>query len=571
MHKRLLIGILFLATVLRFWNLGTYPDAIDEDEMALGYYAYSLVTSGTDEYGNPFPIYFESAGDYKYGLYSYFAVIPVGLFGLNPVTTRSVAAAAGVLSVAVVYFLSREIFNNKKLALITAAVLAIAPTHIHFSRVAYSNILGAFFAMLSVLFLLRYYKKLKLKYLAVSILFFLLGIYAYQAYRIFLPTVFVLISLLFIKKPFKKSVLQAMFISGLAIAIVIISFVPAKSRARSQSVSLLSEQPKLVEYFSEDGISKTPLILTRLVHNKYQSLGFGIAKRYVEYFDPVFLFFESSPTVQRHTTPETGLLYLIEAPLLLIGFMTITRSTKDKKKFVPFILLLASPVAASFVLDTVSTTRAVILTYAFSFFTAYGVYLLISRRRIGKWLLLIVFSLYLANFVYYAHQYLVHKTYHHPWYSDVGLKEMVVKVDTLYNGYDAVVISHGHYIPFLFYNQISPKDFISESNYAPKSLDNGVKVINFNKIYFNMPYECPLAGKENVLYVCFGSQLPANASLVDVIRYKDDQPAIMLVEFSGEEEKAVLPDKVHYSSNVDENFANGLLPQNYPSYWPLPK
>ena len=120
MKIRIVLLILLLATILRFWNLGTYPDAIDEDEMALGYYGYSLLTNGTDEYGNASPLYFESVGDYKYGLYSYFAAIPIGLFGLNPTTTRSVSALAGVLSVLAIYYLSLEIFKNNKLALVTS-------------------------------------------------------------------------------------------------------------------------------------------------------------------------------------------------------------------------------------------------------------------------------------------------------------------------------------------------------------------------------------------------------------------------------------------------------------------
>ncbi len=112
--KNLLLGIFLLALILRFWNLGSYPDAIDEDEMALGYYGYSLLKNSSDEYGNKFPIYFESVGDFKYGLYSYFAALPIKVFGLNATTTRSISAFAGALSVVVVYFLALEIIKDKR-------------------------------------------------------------------------------------------------------------------------------------------------------------------------------------------------------------------------------------------------------------------------------------------------------------------------------------------------------------------------------------------------------------------------------------------------------------------------
>ena len=82
--KRLLLPlILLLAVLLRFWNLANYPQAVDEDEMADGYYAYSLLSNGTDEYGHKFPVYFQSVGDYKYGLYSYITMVSVSLFGLS--------------------------------------------------------------------------------------------------------------------------------------------------------------------------------------------------------------------------------------------------------------------------------------------------------------------------------------------------------------------------------------------------------------------------------------------------------------------------------------------------------
>ncbi|UCG54652.1 MAG: glycosyltransferase family 39 protein, partial [Dehalococcoidia bacterium] len=184
------MGLIFvLALLLRVWNLSNVPEAIDEDEMALGYYGYSLLVNQSDEYGNKFPLYFESAGDYKYGLYSYFAAIPVGLLGLNPFSTRIIAALAGSLSVIAIYYLALEIFNKRKYALLAAFVLAVAPTHIHFSRVAYNNVLGALFAITSIFFLIRWLKKESNKKAVFALLFYLLAILSYQAYRIYMPLV----------------------------------------------------------------------------------------------------------------------------------------------------------------------------------------------------------------------------------------------------------------------------------------------------------------------------------------------------------------------------------------------
>jgi len=48
--KILLIFILLLAFLLRFWQLGYNPPSLDWDEASLGYNAYSLLINCKDEY-----------------------------------------------------------------------------------------------------------------------------------------------------------------------------------------------------------------------------------------------------------------------------------------------------------------------------------------------------------------------------------------------------------------------------------------------------------------------------------------------------------------------------------------
>lgn len=567
MKKKLLIVIFLIAVVLRFWNLAKYPEAVDEDEMALGYYAYSLIHNGTDEYGNKFPIYFESAGDYKYGLYSYLDTVPVALFGLNPFSTRSVAALAGALSVIAIFYLVKEISDNDEIALISAFVLAVSPTHIHFSRVAYNNILGGLFAILSLYYLLRWLKKDGNKQIILTFLFFILSIFSYQAYRVFLPATFFLFFVILFRRFKKAKRNKAIFVVILSFLIVGLSFISPKSRARSQSITSLVNKPELVENFSEDNLAGSSLLVTRIMHNKVTVLSLGFAQRYFSYFDPVFLFSQTSSGVERHSTPEVGLLYLIEAPLLFLGILFSTKLLKDERLYLPYAMLFAAPVGASLVVADTSTTRAVVIVYAYAILVSLGIYYLFRIKRIGKYLLYVVLLLYAANFFYFAHQYLVHKVYHHPWYSDVGLKEMVEKVDSEYSNYQAVVMEDGHYIPYLFYNKVLPTEFIKNSDFAPQALANGVRVKRFEKTYFNMP-DCPAAGKKNVLYVCFGYQVPKYTKIVDVIRFRDGQPAVVLFEFTGEMSKESLPDRVEYLGNTDKRYPTGILPSDYEGFWP---
>src|SRR3989304_5950423 len=86
-NKILLLVIIILATTLRFWRLDLYP-ALNADEAAIGYNAYSLIQTGRDEHGNFWPIHFQSFNDYKPGFYFYLVVPFVKMLGLNEWAVR---------------------------------------------------------------------------------------------------------------------------------------------------------------------------------------------------------------------------------------------------------------------------------------------------------------------------------------------------------------------------------------------------------------------------------------------------------------------------------------------------
>ena len=101
--ERLLVGLTLLALILRLWALGSMPPGLDTDEAAIGYNAYALLRTGRDEYGQPWPLLFESFGEWKRPVYIYAAVPAVATLGLSPLAVRLPAALAGTLSVPALY------------------------------------------------------------------------------------------------------------------------------------------------------------------------------------------------------------------------------------------------------------------------------------------------------------------------------------------------------------------------------------------------------------------------------------------------------------------------------------
>src|SRR3989344_3343084 len=102
--------ILILAAILRIWQLGSLPPSLTPDEVALGYNAYSILKTGRDEYGKLLPVVFKSFGDFKPGLYVYWTVPFVAIFGLNEFGTRIPSAVAGIISVYLLYLVLQKLF-----------------------------------------------------------------------------------------------------------------------------------------------------------------------------------------------------------------------------------------------------------------------------------------------------------------------------------------------------------------------------------------------------------------------------------------------------------------------------
>src|SRR3989344_9236296 len=165
MKKTLLVIVILLAAFLRLYKLGSYP-ALNADEAAIGYNAYSLLQTCKDEHGNAWPIHFQSFNDYKPGLYFYLVMPFVKILGLNEWSVRLPNAIVGIATVYLIYIFVVELFkkestgngeqfNEPLLALISAFMLAVSPWHLHFSRGGWEANVATFLMLLGTYLLVR--------------------------------------------------------------------------------------------------------------------------------------------------------------------------------------------------------------------------------------------------------------------------------------------------------------------------------------------------------------------------------------------------------------------------------
>lgn len=140
-RELLLVGAIFLlALVLRLVQLDTLPPTLSGDEASAGLIAVRFRQgAATNLLG---------LGWFSFPSF-YFAVQSSGLwlFGQTAAALRVTSAVAGALTVMVVYWLARGLFDRFT-ALLAAVFLLASHFHIHFSRIGLQNIWDGFFVSL---------------------------------------------------------------------------------------------------------------------------------------------------------------------------------------------------------------------------------------------------------------------------------------------------------------------------------------------------------------------------------------------------------------------------------------
>lgn len=344
-HFFLLFFILVLSLSLRIPNLANYPSGFTPDEAAFGYNAFSLLKTGLDEWGMPayeLPVSnLKSFGDYKLPLYAFLDVPFVKLFGLNESSTRLPNAILGSLAVLSVYLLAFRLFKSRFVALSSAFLLAISPWGIGLSR-------GAFEANLAVFSLpLAIYAFLSRKYFS-ALLMFVFSFYSYHSARFLVPPVLIacfayqylashkmprlsfssLIALLFIPG------LLSLLGSGMSRAVDVGVFRPTDNWQ-----ALMADRFTAVK-------SGFPGILAKFYYAKPLPILLSISSNYLSYFSPQYLFSSGAGESTYGLVPNTGLLYLIELPLLMLFvYWAIKKPSLHAIFLVVLIILMPIPAA----------------------------------------------------------------------------------------------------------------------------------------------------------------------------------------------------------------------------------
>lgn len=531
--------IILLSVFLRFYQLDSNPPSLNWDEVSLGYNAYSILKTGADEYGTKLPLSIRSFGDYKPPLYTYLAVLPIKLFGLNEFSVRFPAAVIGALSVIAIYFLVREILQKwdrkyqKFIAVVSAFFLAISPWHLQFSRGAFEGNVGMFFLILS---LFLFFKAFQNKYFYILFAFsFVLSVYSYHSFRLINPILLIVLFILFYKKLIRQRIL-------VLISIVIIFLFSLPIYANFISSSGTDARLSMVTIFSEPTIQMESAkrvenakrqhdLVGEIINNRRIFFLLAIIKGYFDHLNFDFLFVHGDGGVQHHAY-NMGMLYLWDLPFIMLGALFLFKKI-DRRILLLFILFFLAPFPASITTGTPHPVRAIAMIPAFQIFSAVGfifVLLFLQRYKFAIVANSIIIVALLLNLTYYLKSYYIDTPIKYGYFWQYGNKEAIEYARQHEDEYKKIVMTYKidqPYIYYLFYNKIDP--FWYQNNWAEKGnigrFERKIGKYEFRYIDFNKDSK-----EKDTLLIGVPEEIPLDTRIIKEIRYLDGSVAYRIAK-----------------------------------------
>lgn len=375
-----LLEILVLAFIVLFGaffythKLGEIPAGFYVDEAVTGYNAYSILLTGKDEYGKPFPIAMRFFGSYSPPLYTFLTIPFIHFFGPNIASVRFVSVVCGILEIIVFFFILKKLrlAKSKYAVIITTAFFAITPWVIFFSRVGYEMYLG--FLLFSIGILFTWLGLTKPKFLVAGFAFLSLSTYGAHTERYLVP-LFILGFLVMFRKDCFDTTRRTFLCWALFIALLVqiphLSIITTPSLFSKSSLfysDILSEQARKINFL--------PFFISFLL-----SLIREFLAQFVAYFSPRSLFFLGDPDPQR-SIPEIGPFYSWMVIPYLVGFFVIWKNWREKAmKFLIFLMLITLvPVALT--KDPFSTQRALPVLLPLSLVVFLGIDRIIKNMKL---------------------------------------------------------------------------------------------------------------------------------------------------------------------------------------------
>lgn len=479
MKQYILIAILILAAVLRFWNLSSVPPSTSMDEASISYNAYSVVKTGGDEYGQLPSISHRSYDDWRRATYLYLTTPFVAIFGLQAISVRLPAVILSILTVWATYHIILSLFSKRTeqsvaVALMGTLLLAISPWHIYISRLGHeSNACLAFF-IFGVFFFLQGEKNKSWIKIFIAMIFFTLSMVSYYSGQAFIPLLVLGLLVIFRKSLLAmvkqdKRILIPFFVLSIALIPIFALIFSPSSLVRFQATSTFKQQAHQEMFQKRVELRNKAVenndIIGAIVYNRHLFPLQVLVQGYISHFNPQWLF--TNPSSQPHKVPNMGLLYLWEIPFIIIGIIAFlaSRLVDPRARIFVFFWFLLGSLPAAIATQAPHAMRSYNILPTWQIFTAFGLTYIFYRAQKIRVLVLLAFAflIIISLAAFYQNYFIVFpkeqsKSFHY------GLSQAIPYVLSVQDNYSKIVFSntdnlYQSYMVFLYHSKYDPSRY----------------------------------------------------------------------------------------------------------------
>jgi 4-amino-4-deoxy-L-arabinose transferase-like glycosyltransferase len=394
----LVTALVVLAFVMRAYDAGNIPISSGGDEAEMGLQALQVLDG---RLSNPFATSWYTHPT----LFFFLQSLSLRVFGETVLGLRMLSALIGTLTILATYLLVRQL-HGRTLAAATAALLAVYPYHIQFSRIGLNNIADPFWAAIVFFLAIRGMVTRHIGYFVGA--GFAIGLSQYFYHGVRLVPVMLAIFLLFWLLPEWRTALSwfwhfvvmgiAALLAALPLAFYYIQF-PQLFNERLGQMGIFQSG-----WFARE-IARTGQDPIRMLFERTRDR---------------FLLFISIPDLSGFYAPGTPLLETFSAILFVFGLAYAISQLRQRGFFLFVMWFVCGVIFGSvLIMDEAGSARTVTLTVPLTFFVALGIVKLaeivaaLAARPTWRWQIIVgaIALLAVVNIKFYFVDYIPKRTY----------------------------------------------------------------------------------------------------------------------------------------------------------------
>ncbi len=316
--------LIVIYSATRLAGISSIPSTLNPDEASIGYNAYLLLTTGSDEWGERWPLVLEAFGDQKVIGYTALVVPMIAVFGFSDLAVRLPVVIAGLGIVLITNQILKQWQFSSRARLLALALLIIQPFFVWYTRVAFEATVSWFFVLLMIwVFFTDQFLQSRRTALLLTAIGTIGSILTYNAPLMTIPLLVLLLPFWHEIKKNRDSQHRArqfwMSISIVAILCwgVLFASLQQLSAQKSQITifgdhTIRSEYTAYRQRFTEQSLTQ------KILGNQYLFYGQKMVSNTALQFHPGFLM-HNSPGHPWHALHQTGYLYASTWLVAMVG------------------------------------------------------------------------------------------------------------------------------------------------------------------------------------------------------------------------------------------------------------